>query len=103
MFDEKNQEQVVEETLEASEIQNVEKASAEDASTTTADNVAEIADYLNPELFNDVKTLSVSDLDENANSTDPSDEIEKKYMYTFHINYLFIKFPENLPYCGMYC
>ena len=29
MFDEKNQEQVVEETLEASEIQNVEKASAD--------------------------------------------------------------------------
>ena len=65
MFDEKNQEQVVEETLEASEMQNVEKASADEASTTTADNVAEIADYLNPELFNDIKTLSDSDLDEN--------------------------------------
>ena len=51
MFDEKNQEQVVEETLETSEIQNVEKASADNASTTTADNVAEIADYLKPELF----------------------------------------------------
>ena len=63
MFDEKNQEQVVEETLEASEIQNVEKASADNASTTTADNVAEIVDYLNPELFNDVKTLIDSDLD----------------------------------------
>ena len=49
MFDEKNQEQVVEETIETSEIQNVEKASAYNASTTTADNVAEIADYLNPE------------------------------------------------------
>ena len=83
MFDEKNQEQVVEETLEASEIQNVEKASADDASTTTADNVAEIADYLNPELFNDVKTLSDSDLDENSNPTEVSDELEKKYSSTF--------------------
>ena len=83
MFDEKNQEQVVEETLEASEIQNVEKASANDASTTTADNVAEIADYLNPELFNDVKTLSDSDLDENSNPTEVSDELEKKYSNTF--------------------
>ena len=83
MFDEKNQEQVVEETLEASEVQNVEKASAEDASTTTADNVAEIADYLNPELFNDVKTLSDSDLDENLSHTEVSDEIEKKYSNTF--------------------
>ena len=79
MFDEKTQEQVVEETLEASDIQNVEKVSADNASTTTADNVAEIADYLNPELFNDVKTLSDSDLDENSNSTEVSDEIEKKY------------------------
>ncbi len=83
MFDEKNQEQVVEETLEASEMQNVEKASADEASTTTADNVAEIADYLNPELFNDVKTLSDSDLDENSNPTEVSDELEKKYSSTF--------------------
>ena len=86
MFDEKNQEQVVEETLEASEIQNVEKASADDASTTTADNVAEIADYLNPELFNDVKTLSDSDLDENSISTEVSDEIEKKYLFPSLVN-----------------
>ena len=83
MFDEKTQEQVVEETLETSDIQNVEKVSADNASTTTADNVAEIADYLNPELFNDVKTLSDSDLDENSNSTEVSDEIEKKYSNTF--------------------
>ncbi len=37
MFEEKDQEQVVEETLENSAEQNVEKASAEDASSTTAD------------------------------------------------------------------
>ena len=83
MFDEKNQEQVVEETLEASEIQDVEKASADEASTTTADNVAEIADYLNPELFHDVKTLSDSDLDENLNPNEVPDELEKKYSSTF--------------------
>ena len=83
MFDEKNQEQVVEETLETSEIQNVEKASAYNASTTTADNVAEITDYLNPELFNDVKTLSDSDLEGNSNPTQVSDELEEKYSGTF--------------------
>ena len=83
MFDEKNQEQVVEETLEASEIDNVEKASADEASTTMAGNVAEIADYLNPELFNDIKTLSDSDLDENLNPNEVSDELEKKYSNTF--------------------
>ena len=83
MFDEKNQEQVVEETLEASEMKNVEKASADEASTTMAGNVAEIADYLNPELFNDIKTLSDSDLDENLNPNEVSDELEKKYSSTF--------------------
>lgn len=83
MFDEKNQEQVVEEALETSEIQNDEKVSAYNASTTTADNVAEITDYLNPELFNDVKTLSDSDLEENSNPTQVSDELEKKYSGTF--------------------
>ncbi|MEL1226601.1 MAG: 30S ribosomal protein S1 [Candidatus Neomarinimicrobiota bacterium] len=83
MFDEKNQEQVVEEALETSEIQNDEKVSAYNASTTTADNVAEITDYLNPELFKDVKTLSDSDLEENSNPTQVSDEIEKKYSSTF--------------------
>ena len=83
MFDEKNQEQVVEEALETSEIQNDEKVSVYNASTTTADNVAEITDYLNPELFKDVKTLSDSDLEENSNPTQVSDEIEKKYSSTF--------------------
>ena len=83
MFDEKNQEQVVEEALETSEIQNDEKVSAYNASTTTADNVAEITDYLNPELFNDVKTLSDSDLEGNSNPTQVSDELEEKYSGTF--------------------
>ena len=83
MFNEKNQEQVVEEALETSEIQSDEKVSAYNASTTTADNVAEITDYLNPELFNDVKTLIDSDLDENSKPTEVSDEIEKKYSSTF--------------------
>ena len=83
MFDEKNQEQVVEEALETSEIQNDEKVSAYNASTTTADNVAEITDYLNPEIFKDVKTLSDSDLEENLNPTQVSDELEKKYSGTF--------------------
>ena len=48
-----------------------------------ADNVAEIADYLNPELFNDVKTLTDSDLNESLNPNEVSDELEKKYSSTF--------------------
>ena len=66
MFEEQNQEQVVEETLENSVDQDVEKVSANDAPTTAADNVAEIIDYLNPRLFDDVRIVSTNDLNNNA-------------------------------------
>ncbi len=83
MFEEQNQEQVVEETLENSVDQDVEKVSANDAPTTAADNVAEIKDYLNPRLFDDVRIVSTNDLHNNAESNDIDDDLEKKYSSTF--------------------
>ena len=83
MFEEQNQEQVVEETLENSVDQDVEKVSANDAPTTAADNVAEIIDYLNPRLFDDVRIVSTNDLNNNADSNDIDDDLEKKYSSTF--------------------
>ena len=83
MFEEQNQEQVVEETLENSVDQDVEKVSANDAPTTAADNVAEIKDYLNPRLFDDVRIVSTNDLNNNAESNDIDDDLEKKYSSTF--------------------
>jgi len=83
MFEEQNQEQVVEETLENSVDQDVEKVSANDAPTTAADNVAEIIDYLNPRLFDDVRIVSTNDLNNNAESNDIDDDLEKKYSSTF--------------------
>ena len=82
MFKEQNQEQVVEETLEISEEQNMEKVSAENASATTAEDVAEIKDYLNPKLFDDIKVINTSDLNEDS-SLEVNDDLEEQYSSTF--------------------
>ena len=82
MFKEQNQEQGVEETLEISEEQNMEKVSAENASTTTAEDVAEIKDYLNPKLFDDIKVINTSDLNEDS-SLEINDDLEEQYSSTF--------------------
>jgi len=82
MFEEQNQEQVAEETLENSVDQDVEKVSAKNASTTAADNVAEIKDYLNTELFDDIKVVDTDDLNHEY-SSEIDDDLEKKYSSTF--------------------
>ena len=82
MFKEQNQEQVVEETLENSEEQNMEEVSAANASTTTAEDVAEIKDYLNPKLFDDIKVINTSDLREDS-SLEANDDLEEQYSSTF--------------------
>ena len=51
MFENNNQEPVVEETMENSENQNTEMASTDKVSSPTAEAIAENIDYLNPELF----------------------------------------------------
>ena len=83
MFEEKNQEQVVEENLENSVDQDIEKVSAKDAPITVADDVAEIKDYLNAELFDDVRIVNTNDLNNNEDSNDIDDDLEKKYSSTF--------------------
>jgi len=82
MFKEQNQEQVVEETLENSEEQNMEEVSAENAPTTTAEDVAEIKDYLNPKLFDDIKVINTSDFHEDS-SLEVNEDLEGKYSSTF--------------------
>ena len=82
MFKEQNQEQGVEETLEISEEQNMEKVSAENAPATTAKDVAEIKDYLNPKLFDDIKVINTSDLNEDS-SLEVNADLEDQYSSTF--------------------
>ena len=82
MFKEQNQEQVVEETLENSEEQNREEVSAENAPTTTAEDVAEIKDYLNPKLFDDIKVINTSDFHGDS-SLEVNEDLEEQYASTF--------------------
>ena len=83
MFEEQNKEQAVEETLENSVDQNIEKVSTKDVPSATAENVAETLDYLDPKLFKDIKILNDNDFDEKENSNEIDVELENKYSSTF--------------------
>ena len=83
MFEEQNKEQAAEETLVHSAEQNKEEVSAKEASPATAENVAEILDYLDPELFKDIKILKDNDFDDKGNSNEIDIELENKYSSTF--------------------
>ena len=83
MFEEQNKEQAAEETLVHSAEQNKEEVSAKEASSATAENVAEILDYLDPELFKDIKILKDNDFHDKGNSDEIDIELENKYSSTF--------------------
>lgn len=83
MFEEQNKEQAAEETLVHSAEQNKEEVSAKEASSATAENVAEILDYLDPELFKDIKILKDNDFDDKGKSDEIDIELENKYSSTF--------------------
>ena len=83
MFEEQNKEQAAEETLVHSAEQNKEEVSAKEASSATAENVAEMLDYLDPELFKDIKILKDNDSDDKGNSDEIDIELENKYSSTF--------------------
>ena len=83
MFEEKNEEQAVEETSSNSVEQDIEKVSTKDVPSATAANVAETLDYLDPKLFEDIKILNDNDFDENENSNEIDIELENKYSSTF--------------------
>ena len=83
MFEEQNQEQVAEETLEVVEKIDSEKVSVENAPAPQAENVAEIKDYLSTELFSEVKVVNQSELIERQEVTEVDNELEQKYSSTF--------------------
>ena len=83
MFEEENQEQVAEETLEVVEKIDSEKVSVENAPAPQAENVAEIKDYLSTELFSEVKVVNQSELVERQEVTEVDNELEQKYSSTF--------------------
>lgn len=82
MFETQIKEQVVEEVLDTSTDKDVDGTSVEDTSTTTAEFVAEIKDYLNPELFSDVRVVKKSDIKMDE-EVDEASELETLYSNTF--------------------
>ena len=81
MFEEQNLEQAVEETLETVVETTVEEASVE-APSAPAETVAEIKDYLNPELFHDIRIVGQSEINAHNSDVEVSPELEKLYFRT---------------------
>jgi small subunit ribosomal protein S1 len=80
MFEEQIKEQGVEEILETTVETVVEKVSVE-APTPTAEPVAEI-NYLNPELFHDIRIVGQSEIETYNLENEVSAELEKLYLST---------------------
>ena len=85
MFENQIEEQAVEEVLDIPESTDVEKTSVEEAPTAPAEVVAEIKDYLNPELFQDVRVIDKNELehDNESSSDEVNAELENLYANTF--------------------
>ena len=83
MFEEKNQEQVVEETTTVLDNNNTQRVSVDDAPASPAEKVAEIKDYLAPELFNEIRVVNKSELTEEHTNVEVESELEQKYSNTF--------------------
>ena len=85
MFENQIEEQAVEEVLDTPESTDVEKTSVEEAPTVPAEVVAEIKDYLNPELFQDVRVVDKNELehDNESGSDEVNTELKNLYSNTF--------------------
>ena len=81
MFEEQVVEQGVEEALEVTEETVSEEVSVE-APPTPAETVAEIKNYLNPELFHDIRVVGQSEIDAHNGETEISSELLKLYSST---------------------
>jgi len=80
MFENKNEEQVVEEALNILD-NNIEKTS--DKETPATNNDLKIIDYLNPSLFNNVKVIDTKELSDKQSDEIVPAEIENLYSDTF--------------------
>ena len=81
MFEEKEVEQAVEEASEIL-IESTEDVSAEETPTAPAELVAETKNYLNPELFDDIRVVARSEMTEAIDPEVIDPELEKAYSGT---------------------
>lgn len=81
MFEEKEVEQAVEEASEVL-VESTEDVSAEETPTAPAELVAETKNYLNPELFDDIRVVARSEMTEAIEPGVINPELEKAYSGT---------------------
>ncbi len=81
MFEEKEVEQAVEEASEIL-VESTEDVSAEETPTAPAELVAETKNYLNPELFDDIRVVARSEMTEAIDPEVIDPELEKAYSGT---------------------
>ena len=81
MFEEKEIEQAVEEASEVL-VESTEDVSAEETPTAPAELVAETKNYLNPELFDDIRVVARSEMTEAIEPGVIDPELEKAYSGT---------------------
>ena len=81
MFEEKEVEQAVEEASEVL-VESTEDVSAEETPTAPAELVAETKNYLNPELFDDIRVVARSEMTEAIEPDVIDPELEKAYSGT---------------------
>lgn len=81
MFEEKEIEQAVEEASEVL-VESTEDVSAEETPTAPAELVAETKNYLNPELFDDIRVVARSEMTEAIEPDVIDPELEKAYSGT---------------------
>ena len=82
MFEE-NKEQVEEQVLENIDNNDGNETSEDYSPSTPAKNVAEIQDYLHPNLFQNVKVINESELNNNNEGSFIDDNLESLYSSTF--------------------
>ncbi|MED5317025.1 MAG: S1 RNA-binding domain-containing protein [Candidatus Neomarinimicrobiota bacterium] len=81
MFEEKEVEQAAEEASEVL-VESTEDVSAEETPTAPAEFVAETKNYLNPELFDDIRVVARSEMTEAIDPEVIDPELEKAYSGT---------------------
>ena len=81
MFENQNKEQVVEEVLDSVDTNEVEETSVDNTPSTRHDE--QLINYLNPDLFKDVKVLNKSELEQENTDKNLSEGIINLYSSTF--------------------
>ena len=82
MFENKNEENVVEQTL-ATEQNTVSDVSVEDTPTTSINNLEQTKDYLDPSLFDDIKIVSIDEHNKDKSFNEVDQKVEELYASTF--------------------